>query len=308
MATKSYYIDRTGKVVLDVSRYESAGDFSEGLAPVSVEAKGWGFIDKTGALVIAPRFESALRFSDGLAAVVLEGKWGFIDKHGVMVIPYQFPRWVAEFSEGVAVVQRDDDEFLLIDTTGKILVVLDNLKVEPNIDYARFSEGLLCAFSPERKAMGYINKSAEFVIQPQFAEAAPFSEGLARVAVRADEREMLGFINKAGEFVITPAFNTDFDFLRNTSGFSEGLAAVSEGLNPTQMEESTFVYIDKTGRIVLTTEFFYAGEFREGLAVVYDAETNLWGYIDKKGKVVQPVQYEIANDFSEGLALVLLNA
>ena len=42
----------------------------------------------------------------------------------------------------------------------------------------------------------------------------------------------------------------------------------------------------------------------DGLATVYDAETNKWGFIDKAGKVVVPVQYQGTNDFSEGLALV----
>ena len=59
-----------------------------------------------------------------------------------------------------------------------------------------------------------------------------------------------------------------------------------------------------TGKIVLATEFFYAGEFHDGLATVYDAETDKWGFIDQTGKVVIPVQYQAVNDFSEGLALV----
>ena len=70
------------------------------------------------------------------------------------------------------------------------------------------------------------------------------------------------------------------------------------------MNEETFVYIDKTGEIVLATEFFYAGQFHDGLATVYNSETNRWGFIDKSGKVAIPVKYESANDFSDGLALV----
>ena len=337
MASKSAYIDKDGKVVIDASRYESAGNFSEGLASVKVPRQGWGFIDKTGALVIPPKFESTLGFKEGLAPVVVNDRWGFINKNGTLVIEDQFD-WVAEFSEGVAIVQRslkprtsqsppppgspvtfkteswdltapgsDSDrssEFLVIDTTGQILANLDQMKLEVNIDDARFSEGLLCVFSQEKQASGYIDKSWKFVIQPQFERAAPFSEGLARVTVIKDEMEKLAFIDKKGSFVISPTLNTDYDFLRNSSDFSEGLAAVSEGLNPTQTNEETFVYIDKAGRIVLATRFFFAGQFHDGLATVYDAETNKWGFIDKAGKVVVPVQYQGTNDFSEGLALV----
>ena len=173
-----------------------------------------------------------------------------------------------------------------------------------HLNDARFSEGLLCVRSLEQDAMGYVNKSWEFVIQPKFASAAPFSEGLARVAVIESEMEKLGFIDKKGDFAILPKFNTDFDFRRNSSDFSEGLAALSEGLNPSRTKEETFVYIDKVGEIVLATEFFYAGEFHEGLATVYSAGMDRWGFIDKTGKVAIPLQYELANDFSQGLALV----
>lgn len=337
MAYPSFYIDRTGKIVIDASRYEGAANFSDGLAPVLEPGKGWGFIDKTGAFAIQPQFESALCFSEGLAAVLMRRKWGFIDNNGIPMIDYQFES-VNEFSEGVAVVQRSlspakpmtqsptglhagpfskitehwnllddqpvaDIEFLVIDTAGNTLINLETRKLEVN-DYARFSEGLLGVYSPENEASGYVNKSFEFVIQPRFAATAPFTEGLARVAVLEDQMEKLAFIDKSGDFVIPPSFNTDFDFRRNSSGFSEGLAAVSEGLNPTRTKEETFVYIDKAGEIVLATDFFYSGEFREGLAAVYNADTNKWGFIDKTGAIVIPVKYEAAQDFSDGLALV----
>ena len=237
----------------------------------------------------------------------MAGKWGFINKDGKLVIENQYD-WVAQFAEGVAIVERPepgaDSEFLVIDTTGKILANLDEKKLSVNIDDARFSEGLLAVFSQEEKARGYINKSWEFVIKPRFAWAAPFSEGLARVAVVEDETEKLGFIDKQGNFVVPPTFNTDYDFRRNSSNFSEGLAALSEGLNPSQTKAETFAYLDKMGRIVLATEFFYAGEFHDGLATVYNAEQDRWGFIDKTGKVAIPVEYQVANDFSEGLALV----
>ena len=306
--SKAIYIDKSGKTVIDASRYETAGDFSDGLAPVKVPRQGWGFIDKTGALVIAPKFESTLGFKEGLAPVLVAGKWGFINRDGALVIENQFD-WVAHFSEGVAIVERPsgsraDSEFLVIDTTGQILANLDEKKLSVDIDNARFSEGLLAVFSQEKKARGYINKSWEFVIQPQFAWAAPFSEGLARVAVVEDEMEKLGFIDTQGKFVVPPTFSTDYDFQRNSSDFSEGLAALSEGLNPSQTKAETFVYLDKMGQIALATEFFYAGEFHDGLATVYNAEQDRWGFIDKSGKVAIPVEYQGANDFSEGLALV----
>jgi hypothetical protein len=54
-----------------------AGD-TKALFPVMKQGK-YGFIDRTGNLVIAPRFENAGGFFAGRALVQLGGKWGYID-------------------------------------------------------------------------------------------------------------------------------------------------------------------------------------------------------------------------------------
>jgi WG containing repeat len=338
MLSNYLFINKAGKIVIDAGGYQSVGSFSEGLAAVLDPRKGWGFIDKTGAVVIQPRFESSLDFRDGLAPIVLAGKWGFINKTGDLVIDNQF-EWVGGFSEGVTVVQRspraatqnvarlpvgqtiaetftfstdysgselpvDSGEFLIIDKSGKTLVNLTEKGLEIDADEARFSEGLLGVYSRGLEAWGYINKSFAFVVKPKFRAVAPFSEGLAKVAVLENGEEKVAFIDHSGSFTLPPSFNTDFNFRRNASGFSEGFAALSEGLRPAHTSGETFVYIDKTGRIVLETQFFYASAFHEGLASVYDDKSNRWGFIDRTGKVVIPLKYQVANDFSEGLAVV----
>src|SRR6266436_6576182 len=79
------FADRTGKLVI-APQFEDAEDFSEGLAPVKVSGETiwcprddagnrsgftmrWGYIDKTGKLIIPAQFESAAPFSEGLAVI-----------------------------------------------------------------------------------------------------------------------------------------------------------------------------------------------------------------------------------------------
>jgi hypothetical protein len=63
------------------------------LAAVEV-GKLFGFIDKTGKVVIAPRFDAVggipSGFSEGIAAVRIGQKWGYIDRAGKIVINPQF--------------------------------------------------------------------------------------------------------------------------------------------------------------------------------------------------------------------------
>src|SRR5579871_4742396 len=64
-------------------RIGSCHDFSEGLAAIKVDGQ-YGYIDKSGKMVIKPQFWEAADFSEGKALVRFLGKPGFnfIDKTG----------------------------------------------------------------------------------------------------------------------------------------------------------------------------------------------------------------------------------
>src|SRR5579872_4859299 len=70
---KSGFMDKTGKLVIQ-AKYESAGDFSEGLASVSMAGK-FGYVDATGKEVIAPQFDAAAPFSEGFAKISMNSKY-----------------------------------------------------------------------------------------------------------------------------------------------------------------------------------------------------------------------------------------
>src|SRR5438552_1932761 len=55
------------------------GDFVEGLARWKFGSK-YGFIDRSGKVIIKPQFDLTFQFSEGLAAIQIKGKWGYIDK------------------------------------------------------------------------------------------------------------------------------------------------------------------------------------------------------------------------------------
>jgi WG containing repeat len=139
---------------------------------------------------------------------------------------------------------------------------------------------------------GYINGKGEVVVQPQFAEAFFFAEGLAAVCV---EYGKCGYIDGAGQFAISPQF-------QRASRFSEGLAAVMVG--------EKVGYIDKTGKLAINPQFpadggprvFGLYTFSGGLARVKVGDK--FGFIDKEGKVVINPQFNYAAPFTEGLAAV----
>jgi len=85
------YLDPTGKAVLADLRYRYCGVFREGRAGIQDEkTRGWGFIDRTGRVVIAPDFTGISLFENGLARMETGSLFGglqivYIDPEGRVV-------------------------------------------------------------------------------------------------------------------------------------------------------------------------------------------------------------------------------
>jgi hypothetical protein len=87
---KGGYIDINGNWAIP-PKFDGISDFSEGLAAVNVGAQcgmggRWGYVNKAGAVVIAPRFLFAGNFHDGRACVLEQAhKDAVIDETGAVV-------------------------------------------------------------------------------------------------------------------------------------------------------------------------------------------------------------------------------
>lgn len=115
---KGYFIDRKGKVVVALGEV-LPGKLVNGLAPAYFIKKGsWGFIDSKGKVVIEPSYEMAQEFSCGLAAVCVGSKWGFVDRTGKVIIPIKYHE-VGIYSSDVVSVETNDHEYAYLDLNGK---------------------------------------------------------------------------------------------------------------------------------------------------------------------------------------------
>lgn len=280
------YMDKTGKVVIP-AKFAGAMDFSEGLASARTGSNS-GYIDKSGSFVIPETYFYGEKFSGGFAAVQINDKfqYGYISKTGQLLNAeaYHNPK---AFSEGLAAVGLNG-KFGYIDTSGKLVIPHQFEEAQS------FSEGL--ALAKVGGKWGYIDKSGKFVIQPQYYEVTSFSDGLASVKLG----EKFGYIDKTGKFVIPPQFDVAYPF-------SEGLAMVMNRQGDSQTA-GKFGAIDKTGKMVIKPQFQFVESFSEGLAMVTIPNPNnlgfAYGYIDKTGKYVVYPQFGFATSFKEDLALV----
>lgn len=72
-------------------------------------------------MVIEPNYDLTFHFSEGLAAVQIGDEWGYIDKSGNMVIAPRKLFRVEDFHNGLAVVTTEDRNHGYIDKTGKFV-------------------------------------------------------------------------------------------------------------------------------------------------------------------------------------------
>ncbi len=270
------------------------------LYPIPVDGK-WGFIDKTGEVVIEPRlYNLQPMFRGDLAAVQLEqdGPWGFIDRTGKVVIQPQFytmGNWSPPaFVEGLAAAQLENDGLWgFIDENGEVVV---QPRFESGLSFGgmrpSFSEGL-AAVSAEG-GCGYIDPIGSWAIEPQFGAALEFHDGLALAQAKDDQSldGQWGLIDKEGHWVVEPQFTTP------VSSFSYGLWRVS------RPGDKKWVAIDQTGHVVSKPESVVAGHLPEGLCPAQAEEGGLWGYVDDTGKMAIEARFAQVSTFSEGLAAV----
>ncbi len=287
-------IDTSGATVAQTGYGEV---FSQGRAAVLVAGQiedlfshRWGYVDRSGKVVIPGPFASAGEFSEGLAVFepmnsVVDGRrrGGYIDRDGRIVIP---PRFViaSPFAEGLASVWENvEEDGAYIDRSGKpVITGLNSFGGD-------FSEGLADAaladsgpggLSSEEVKLGYIDHQGRFIIEPQFAEAEPFSDGRAVVKmtdsfIRRDIPDW-GVIDKSGNFIIPAEY-------AEIVGFSEGRAWV----RPRSVQEGVRAkmhLIDLDGRRVSDVEVDSAKHFQDGLSAVYVG--NNMGYVDRQGRYV----------------------
>ncbi|BFT75526.1 WG repeat-containing protein [Paenibacillus sp. P36] len=207
------YIDRYGKLIIPV-QYHEASSFSDGLAIVK-DDKHYQYIDKTGKVMIdASKYVSGKSFSGGLAAVAVQNKdrstveYGYIDTKGNMKIEPKYAR-AYDFSEGLAkvCVGESINQYSIgyIDETGAYKI---GPTLNDSYDETLITEGLAPIADG---AGGYMNKEGKVSIAPVITKdesnylkrnmAGAFRSGIAKVSL-SDGR--IGYIDRIGKYIWNP--------------------------------------------------------------------------------------------------------
>jgi hypothetical protein len=248
-----------------------------------------------------------------LFSVKVNDKYGYIDRSGRIMIDPQFKYGYPLLGELALVFlengYQDLTEFAYIDRTGKPVIKWLGNRDPSYIDYLAYHKPLEAPFPVDFglrdwaggnlrpvPRWGFVNAQGKTVIEGQFLSVSTFRNGFASIQVynpSFGDTDKYGIIDESGRIVVRPVYD-------KVGEFSEGLASVCRA--------KLYGYVDTTGNISIPLQFDYASEFSEGLALV--GKSGKYGYIDTTRKVKIGLnfdRYEIGfitypRSFQEGLA------
>ncbi|WP_010243904.1 WG repeat-containing protein [Acetivibrio cellulolyticus] len=278
------------------------------LYPIRENGK-WGYIDKSGKIVVEPTYSDAKLFKYGVGAVLMKDdlgeRWGLIDKTGKVVLDLAYDSIEVSTEHFYKLKLKTNWGFYNV-YSHKVITPIYSLVMD-------FCEGMAAVYSSSSNK-GYINRSGNEIIPIFYTSRSlsNFSEGVVYLEV---EKEHYYTYTK---LIVDQQNKTliDFDKL--------GLVPLSDefhdGLFPVLIPDKDKVngqvgFINKSGNIVKKVDYFTTInghlDYKNGFAEIENTNpsdyTTLYGFIDTTGRVLEP-KYDEVRSFSDGMAMVMIDA
>lgn len=253
------YIERGSQKQRIPFTFQDAGLFSAGLATVRVEGK-YGYIDRTGEMVITPRFDLAGRFDEGLAEVFVGPLAGVIDRSGKFVVEPRFGR----------VYRFTSDTLLVTDTPRR-----PHIEMAYQLDWGpSLHQEYTGGYGLYHIKNGWISDKRYYV--EKFDD---FSSGLIWASENRLRKAGFGLLRSDGTWQITPRY-------RSVSQLSNGLAVV-QGVSDKDGEPALYGVVDDTGKQIIPLQFGEISDWSEQFARVrHPSERNRFGVISLNGALL----------------------
>ncbi len=229
----------------------------------------FGFIDRTGRVVVPPKFDRAEEFHENRAAVYVGSNAGYIDPSGRLVIPAIYST-TTPFEQGRALVSRDG-KYSVIDLQGNTVAEI------PYRVLGDYSDGLAVVQQPRSGTTparyGYIDRNGKIVIEPRFMPAGAFPADGRGLAVGGLDRHWCYF-DKNGKIIL----RLPMEGYDRAPAFRDGLLRWKEGFY--------WGFKDPSGAWAIQPQFDDARDFEDGTASV--EKQGKWILIDTRGNTVAP--------------------
>lgn len=199
-STKYGYVDKLGNEVIAPKYDTAAPSFSEDMAFVGTK-DGWGYkygyINTKGEEVISMMYADAYNFHEGMAAVKTKNGYGYINTKGELVTAAKYDD-AMPFSDELAIVEKND-KLIVINKKGEELYTFAR-NIEPA---GMYHEGLILVYDTKTMKFGYYDKKGEVALPFEYSAADSFNGGKALTAWAEGGECVFKFIDKKGKVVGT---------------------------------------------------------------------------------------------------------
>jgi hypothetical protein len=249
----------TGGEITDMA-FERILGFAEGLSAVRIEGR-FGYINKSGDVVIPPSFDLAGPFAFGLAEVLVGTKTGIIDRDGNWVVTPRFGRAVPISPEILVAFEGDwrQQHYDGMERLDRHIYMLNHLPVH----------GLY------HVSDGWVTDRSYFV-----KSFGPVDLGLIWATTDSENHGPWGLLEFDGTWKVEPQYSY-------VGALSDGLAIVrARELSQNGPTKNLSGAVNPSGRLVIPLRDGWIGDFSNGFASVGQNGTEIVGVIDKAGNLV----------------------
>ena len=309
------------------ARYEDAGVFTDGLAPVKSNGK-WGCIDEMGRVVVPFNYTFIHNFSDNVAVAVTESasenyiryKYWLLKKDGSRVPLTYFEEYEAVTQQYEKVWYPEDGSYDFKNEAAYAydgVMAFDGRAFNTNTGKAiEINKSDLDALFKRAKQCFGSNESPDFYFVT--ANGNPCVDGIIPMCIESSDVWACVLVNKDGHIV--KDYIDKINMVKNSDGWGydklevlDRLTAPKDGLVVAAMYDVLYdtykfgAFDYATGDWVIKPtysgfRYYLSGTFfSNGLWIVQN-EAGLYGAVDKKGNAVIPLKYDFLNVFNQGLA------
>jgi hypothetical protein len=268
------FINKSGELVIPAI-YDAISHVIEGLASVKINEK-FKVLNTVTNVIGQKEFDSAFIFWKGMGCVEANGKYGIIDKEENYIIPPMYDK-IWDDKNNIFCVELNNS-FFLVDALNK--------KISDNFDLLVMSND--DAFQVHiNHNYGYIRNNGEVLIPLMYEDCTNFENNSAAVCL--DGKWFL--INQSNEVIHT----------LDKFGVSEVLARIEDGLLIAKTHEGWGI-IDATSGAPIS-DFVYESCYgvNEGLCGV---KIGQWGIMNNSGDLITDFRYFAIDNFQDGVACV----
>lgn len=233
----------------------------------SAQRYKYGFIDRTGAVIIEPEWDSVGVFIHGTAVVKVLDWYGLIDASGQLFVLATYEAVKSAPSGAVLFGRASSGKYVALDSTGAVMREYD-------LDRLRY---------PQLLVFGFSNGFATFYFDP------PRPDG------KEQSQSRWGWVSESGTITLAPE-----GLGLSSDGFGD-----RGWISFRDRKTGRWGFLDTTATIVVppTLDYSSVGSFRDGRALV-SKDARRYGAIDFRLREVVPLRERRIQGFHQGRALL----